>query len=345
MVDIYLEAASRLAAGQTIALAEIIEHQGSTPREEGARMLVWLTGDDGFAIAGTIGGGRLEAEAVAQARVCLSDGSQGALHPFDLTGEDAASMDMICGGSGLVLITVLTDQDRQALDLAAKAIQIRRRAWLVTLYENETTYTAYVDDDKEPVSGKALTEDQVTLMIDSTGPAMHTFDDEHITVSARALSPGPLLYIFGGGHVGLETAVICHRIGFDTVVIDDREEFANPERFPNARCIVAADEGDLPALILDEHVYIILMTRGHLLDYEWLKWTLSLPVMPKYVGMIGSRRKIAMIYKRLEQEGIATDRIGKVVSPIGLSIGAQTPEEIAVSIAAQLIQIRSGYEQ
>ncbi|MCL2121661.1 MAG: XdhC/CoxI family protein [Clostridiales bacterium] len=326
-------------------MADIIEQQGSTPREKGAQMLVWLRedspGEKGLAIAGTVGGGRLEAEVIEKARACLSSGQESALHAFDLTGEDAAEMDMICGGSGTVLITVFTSRDAEVLDLARQAIVDKRRAWLVTLLEGDATYSAYVDDYREPTSGCELSEAQLKLIRDSAGPAMHIHDDESIIISARMLTPGPSLYIFGGGHVGLATANLCHLIGFETVIIDDREEFANTERFPHSQCIVTAEGEALSGFAFDDNAYVLIMTRGHLLDYDWLKWVLSLSAMPKYVGMIGSRRKIALIYERLEREGIQKDRIRQVYSPVGLPIAAQTPEEIAVSIAAQLIQIRN----
>jgi len=286
IIDIYQEAAARVASGQKVALADIIEQQGSTPREKGAQMLVWLREDSpdekGLAIAGTIGGGRLEAEVIEKARECLSSGQEAALHVFDLTGEDAAEMDMICGGSGTVLITVFTNRDAEILDLACQAIADKRRAWLVTLLEGDSAFSAFVDDYREPESGCELSEAQ----------------------------------IFGGGHVGLATANLCHLIGFETVIIDDREEFANAERFPHSLCIVTAEGEALSDFAFDDNAYVLIMT-------------------------IGSRRKIAMIYERLERDGIPKDRISQVYSPVGLPIAAQTPEEIAVSIAAQLIQIRN----
>ncbi len=365
IMNIYKEGAALLAAKKSLALAEIIEHQGSTPREKGALMLVWNHGGDheertignGIAIAGTIGGGRLEGEVADKAAKAAGaveaaqsagalDGARaeqwtGCLHSFELSGNDAADMDMICGGSGTVMISLLDSRDQQTLDMAAQAVDKRQRAWLVTLLEGNTSYTAFVNEAKDLICGRELTEKQKKLILDGAGPAMHTEHLEGITVYARSLSSGPLLYIFGAGHVGLETAKVAHQIGFETSVIDDRPEFANPQRFPDACCIVAETAGDLPALHWDDQVYVLIMTRGHLLDYQWLLWILSLPVMPKYVGMIGSRRKTSMIYDRLAKDGIDGERIRQVYSPVGLAIGAQTPAEIAVSISAQLIQIRN----
>lgn len=359
MMNIYQEGAALLGAKRNLALAEIIEHQGSTPREKGAQMLVWNHGDDheqrsigaGVAITGTIGGGRLEGEVAEKAAKAVAAAATGAaagasrgtgcLYPFELSGADAAGMDMICGGSGTVMITLLDRRDQKALEMAAQAMEKRQRAWLVTLLEGESSYTAFVNEAKDLVCGRELTEKQKKLMLDGAGPAMHTEHLEGTRIYARLLSPGPLLYLFGAGHVGLETAKVAHQIGFETVVIDDRAEFANASRFPDARCIVAETAQDLPALHLDDQVYVLIMTRGHLMDYQWLIWALSLPLMPKYVGMIGSRRKTAMIYERLEKDGIDRQRIGQVYSPVGLAIGAQTPAEIAVSIGAQLIQLRN----
>jgi xanthine dehydrogenase accessory factor len=341
MIGLYQEAVARLTEGRKVAFAEIIEHQGSTPREEGAQMLVWLTDRGSFEIAGTIGGGRLEAEAIEKACSCLSTAQDGAVIDIDLSGIDAAETDMICGGSCTVMVTVLAGRDTETLKKAAESISLRQRAWLVTLWEGDNAHTAFVDGDRRIVCGDELTQEQSASVLDSIGPAMHTQDDEAVTIWARRLSAGPLLYVFGGGHVGLSTVLIGNHIGFDTIVIDDREAFVNEQRFPDSRCIVAGSPAELPELGIGVNDYIVIMSRGHLLDYDWLHWVLSLETMPKYVGMIGSRRKTAAIYERLKREGVANERIDQVVSPIGLAIDAQTPEEIAVSIAAQLVQVRN----
>jgi len=148
-------------------------------------------------------------------------------------------------------------------------------------------------------------------------------------------------YIFGAGHVGKEIAKVLKFVGFTTVVLDDRPEFANAERFPDADRIIVLDDFGIAFkdISTDEDSFIIIVTRGHSGDYDVLKQALERP--GAYIGMIGSRKKIAAVYGMLREYGFGEADIARVHSPIGLAIGAETPEEIAVSIAAEMILVRS----
>jgi len=149
-------------------------------------------------------------------------------------------------------------------------------------------------------------------------------------------------YIFGGGHVGLALEPVLRHINFATVIIDDRVDFANAERFSESETIVIENFGNAyEGIETDENSYIIIVTRGHAGDYDVLKQTLAKP--HAYIGMIGSRGKVAEVYKMLREDGFSQEQLDKVYSPIGLSIHAETPEEIAVSIAAEMIQVRAGF--
>ena len=150
------------------------------------------------------------------------------------------------------------------------------------------------------------------------------------------------LYIFGAGHLAQPVARMAAMIGFRVTVLDDREAFANAERFPEARQIVVLDRFDqaFDDIAVDANGYVVIATRGHLYDQTVLAQTLKTPA--KYVGMIGSRSKRDAIFKALGEQGFGPDDIGRVHSPIGLAIGAETPEEIAVSIVAELVGCRSG---
>ncbi|MBI4165634.1 MAG: XdhC family protein [Acidobacteria bacterium] len=151
----------------------------------------------------------------------------------------------------------------------------------------------------------------------------------------------PTAYIFGGGHVSLYLAKVASVAGFEVVVIDDRPAFANPERFPDAAETLAAPwEEVFPQLAVNDFSYIVLVTRGHKGDLTCLRWALTTPA--RYIGMIGSRRKFIEITKVLEGEGVPPVRIERVHSPVGLDIGALTPEEIAVAIVAEMIAVRRG---
>ena len=149
----------------------------------------------------------------------------------------------------------------------------------------------------------------------------------------------PTAYVLGGGHVGLNVAKIAKLAGFDVVLADDREAFANRERFPEAFEIHAGPWSDIfPKLAINGHSYLVLVTRGHKGDLDCLRWALSTPA--RYIGMIGSRRKFIEISKVLEREGVTTDELARVHSPIGLDIGALAPEEIAVAVVAEMIAVR-----
>src|SRR5271165_5332825 len=151
--------------------------------------------------------------------------------------------------------------------------------------------------------------------------------------------PPALLYIFGAGHVAFNLYKVAIIAGFDVVVVDDRESYANRQRFPDAREVIAEDfEAATARLDPPESSYIVIVTRGHRDDMRVLRWAIDLN--SRYLGMIGSRRKTISIYKELEKEGIPGERFAAIHAPVGLEIGAVTPEEIAVSIVAEMIAVR-----
>jgi len=256
MTDIYEEIVKLKAEGGSAALATIIGIKGSTPREAGAKMLIR---EDGT-ILGTIGGGSLEARVITEALDVIREEEPRQFH-YDLTGQEADGLGMICGG---------------ALDV-------------------------YI----EP------------------------------------LIPTPTVFIFGGGHISLFASKISVMAGFQSVVIDDRAEFANKERFPEARQVIAGKfQAAFPQLKVNRSGYVVIVTRGHAFDQEALEWAITTEA--GYIGMIGSRKKIRAIYENLEKKGVARERLQRVFAPIGLDIGALTPAEIAVAIVAQMIRVRRG---
>ncbi|HEY1806100.1 MAG TPA: XdhC/CoxI family protein [Terracidiphilus sp.] len=156
--------------------------------------------------------------------------------------------------------------------------------------------------------------------------------------------PVPLLYIFGAGHVAVELFKAARNAGFDCIVTDDREAYANAERFPNAAAIVAKDVDDaLKELAPTESSYIVIATRGHRDDMRVLRWAVQTPA--RYVGMVGSKRKAITVFRELTDEGLDPELFARVHSPVGLDIGAVTPEEIAVAIVAELVAVRRRADQ
>jgi xanthine dehydrogenase accessory factor len=160
-----------------------------------------------------------------------------------------------------------------------------------------------------------------------------------LDIFVEPILAAPTVYLFGGGHVSLAISKIASMAGFDTVVIDDREAYASKERFPEAREIYSGEwEEIFPKLNINEFSYLALVSRGHKGDLTCLRWAVT--TRARYIGMIGSKRKFIEICKVLESEGVPAGKLERVHSPIGLDIGALTPDEIGVAVVAEMIAIR-----
>ena len=192
---------------------------------------------------------------------------------------------------------------------------------------------------------KVMTEGKAKLLhFDLTGT--ETVEEGMICggvmdVFVEPILPQPTLYIFGGGHISLFVAKIAKMVGFRIVVIDDRPEFANPERFPEADETLAHDfPAVFPKLNINKSSYIVIVTRGHLSDEMVLEWAVSTDA--KYIGMIGSKKKNKTLFSHLRSKGMPQELLAKVHAPIGIDIHAETPEEIAVAILGEIIKVKRG---
>jgi xanthine dehydrogenase accessory factor len=161
-----------------------------------------------------------------------------------------------------------------------------------------------------------------------------------LEIFVEPILPQPVLYIFGGGHVSIALANAATTAGFAIGVVDDRESFANCERFPMAQEIHTSFEESFEKIKPTAATYMVIVTRGHKDDMQVLRWAVG--TSARYIGMIGSKRKVLSVYRALEKEGIPIEKFASVHAPVGLDIGALTPEEIAISITAELIAIRRG---
>jgi xanthine dehydrogenase accessory factor len=160
-----------------------------------------------------------------------------------------------------------------------------------------------------------------------------------LDIYIEPIIPTPTVFIFGGGHISLFVSKISAMAGFQVAVIDDRAQFASPERFPEAQQVIAEKFSvAFPQLKVNRSSYLVIVTRGHAGDQEVLEWAITTGA--RYIGMIGSTKKIRTVYQNLEKKGVARERLQRVFAPIGLEIGALTPEEIAVAIVGQMIQVR-----
>ena len=336
-----------LAQRESVVLTMILSRNGSAPRTVGTRMIVRRDGS----IIGTIGGGILEARVQQLAKQAFDH--QGAIvHDFVLTAEDAEQMGMICGGQIRVLIQYVDGSDSDCLAFyqqVTASLKLRKPAWLTTeIPLGETVYSGLVQCLCHNDGARIFAGYHDNLPIPS--PLAETKEPQVVSQGASRFLIEPLchegvVFIFGAGHIAQELAPLTRRVGFRTVVLDDRAEFANRERFASADDVAVLPSFDdvMTDLSIDENSYIVLVTRGHIHDKTLLGEALA--TRAGYIGMIGSRRKRDAVYQDLEKEGFTAENFQRVHSPIGLSIGAETPEEIAVSITAELIAARAGVTQ
>ena len=328
-----------LSRKQPLVMALILSQEGSTPRTTGTRMMI---GADGY-VVGTIGGGRIEASVMETAREMLH--KPGAVTiSYDLTSEIADAMDMVCGGKLEILIDSIAPNETNRLFFSGllQMLDQRQKGLMVTkLLESGVLQVrrAVLHED-----GVVIGTPDFKMEIDSIpkklrAPILIQSGDRRFFIEP-VMAPGTV-YLFGAGHVSLQTAILAKRVGFEVVVLDDRVEFANTSRFSDADDVRVPASFEIAFEGLEIHAdsYLVILTRGHLHDKTVLQQALKTPA--GYIGMIGSRKKRDAIYQALENEGFTAKDFQKVHCPIGLSIGAQTPEEIAVSIVAELIHARS----
>jgi xanthine dehydrogenase accessory factor len=316
MTNIFQEATRLLQAKEPFVLAVLVENKGSTPQKKGAKA-IFLS--DGRCI-GTLGGGCLEMEAKRRAIEALEK-REPALFKLVLDNDFGWDDGLICGGS--------------------VEIFLEPRPELYAAIWNELAHPP-----AQPMQLRVTIESQNKAELGQVSYVRSSDAAQAPSTAARreyaeVFLPKPILVIAGAGHVGHATARIASIVDFDVVIIDDRAAYASKERFPEAKQVIVRE----PALAMrdfpiNEDTYICVITRGHRNDAQVLRECIASTAA--YIGMIGSKRKIRKIFDEFMHEGLATEKqLKRVHAPIGLDIGSQTVEEIAVSIVAQLIQVRA----
>ena len=290
-------------------LATIIKVNGSVPREMGAKMIITSRQET----YGTIGGGAGEAKVIEAAILALKTG-QKQLIKVDLSGESDRQTEGICGGI--------------------------MQVWLEPWYPKEGGALA------REISTLLKTGQTVSLVTPLDGhssPYLSTTPKPLTFYFLEILEPPPLLLIVGAGHVGEQLAKVAHNVGFQIVIQDDRPSWANLDRYPQAIQIFnqSIDEA-LKQLNTHTLCYVALVTRGYQYDLEALEVLLKRAIPCQYIGMIGSKKRVNQVYQNLQKGGVSSQQLKTIYAPIGLDIGALTPEEIAVSIVAELIRVRRG---
>ncbi|MBN2409886.1 MAG: XdhC family protein [Candidatus Aminicenantes bacterium] len=348
-INIYREIIPLLGQGRPLALATIVAAEGATPQKPGASALF----DDKGLLQGTLGGGMMEADAQERAYGCLKEG-RSLFYRFDLRGDDVGAGEPVCGGSVRVLIDGSPSGHRKAWLGLEEAIRSRRSGLLVTRIHRGGAGSVEVErfwldeDAASELKGNESPDLPAGKIAEARRKKEPVFvRDVPISTGREGslflepLFPLPRLLIVGAGHVGRAVARLGSRLDFEVTVIDDRPEFVSPERLPGAASLVAGEiDRTTRSFPVGSDTYIVIVTRGHSHDAEALRAFIRSPAA--YVGMIGSRKKIALMRERFVSEGWATaSEWDRIHTPIGLQIGSRTVEEIAVSIAAELIQVRS----
>ncbi len=339
-----------LAAGEGLALATLVETEGSTPQVPGTSAIFSRAG----LVAGTVGGGLLEARVEAIAKEALGDG-KARLVSIRLDADPSDMEGAICGGSARVLIDPGVGRERAVFEMALDGFRKRRPGVLAALVA--------------PGRGDLVSIERRFIEVGHASgprsgppsPDADAFEGAGPEIIAAALEDGrprlvkgggrliflepvrplPRLIIAGAGHVGRAVARLGALLDFMVTVIDDRPEFANAENIPEADEVVVGEIGEALLRVEDSRDnYFVIVTRGHQKDAEALRAAIGRPAA--YIGMIGSRRKIEIMRGEfLESGGATADTWAEVRAPIGVEIGSKTVEEIAVSIAAELVLVRS----
>ncbi|RIK73436.1 MAG: hypothetical protein DCC68_24940 [Planctomycetota bacterium] len=333
-----------VAAGRRAALCRLVETRGSTPQKAGAAMLVFEDGSQ----SGTLGGGCVEAE-VKRRAIAVMDRGVAEIAVFQLDSDYGWDDGLICGGRMTVLIDPLADEAaREYLDAVAQAAANGGATEVIAFDAQKSGLPAgscyLFDANKQFVAWvRAGDPDDAALK------ALHS-SLKPLSIRPRPYAAGGVSYlphlgrtrllIVGGGHIGAALGNLAADLDFDVWVVDDRAEYVSEERFPRAERRILGPVGPtLAELEITPDTYCVIVTRGHNHDEEALYHLVNRGA--RYVGMIGSRRKIKLIYDDLINEGIAPEALRRVHAPLGIDIGSQTVMEIAVSIAAELVSHRN----
>ena len=350
MQDVFHEAVNLLESDEQLVMATVVRTKGSTPQKPGAKLLVRADGSG----VGTLGGGCVEGDIWYAATQLMKRGGDAQYREYELNEDLAAEDGLVCGGTMFFLIDPVYRPDQyidyvKEIDAAYAGGPSVALASLVKSSEGMrpavgAKLLVREDGSTEGTLGSLpLDHDAVkrarSLM--AMGRNEYVITGDGVEYFIEAYTTPPQLVICGGGHVSKALASHAKPLGFRLFITDDREEFANPQRFPEADIIVPKKpEEALSELPINANSFIVVATRGHRFDNVALAAAAATPA--RYVGLMGSKRKTILIYEDLVRMGIDLERLSEIRSPIGLDIHARTPEEIAVSIMGEILMYRLG---
>ena len=350
MEPVFRAAVEELKEERPVAVATVVRTSGSTPQKPGAKLLVKADGSG----VGTLGGGCVEGDIWFAAQELMKRGGAAEMRDYQLNEDLAAQDGLVCGGTMYFLI----DPIRQAgdyLDFAGEVVAAYEGGKPVAIANlmvapEGSSYRVgnkmLVREDGQTVDtlGDERLDRQAARRareLMAMGKNDYVVTDDGVEYFIEAFTTPPTLVLVGGGHVSNAIAPVAKSVGFRLFVVDDREEFANAERFPEAEIVRSGEYAEtIRGLPINANTFIVVATRGHRYDDAALAAAMETPA--SYVGLLGSRRKTILIYEELLQRGWPIERVKAVHAPIGLDIGGRTPEEIAISIMSEILAFRLG---
>jgi xanthine dehydrogenase accessory factor len=337
--------------GAPFAVATVVRTQGSTPQVVGAKLIV--TADQTTRPFGTLGGGCVEADAIEAARQVLGGGPR-SLREYRLTEELAWNTGLVCGGTMWILAepgeAAVTPNGEDLLDAVVDAASGGPPLAVVTRLARDGRGFAFdgrlvvlADGRLKGSFGDAALDTRAREegldRIRHGTPRLVTVGDGH-DLLIEPVTSRPQLVIAGGGHVSKAIARQARLLGFDVTVLEDRPEFADPDRFGGATVLSGDVAANIASLDYGPQTYLVIATRGHKLDGDCV--VAAVKTNARYIGLLGSRRKTVLIEQMLREIGVDPARASAIHAPVGLDFGGRTPEEIALSVLAEITQLRYG---
>ncbi|MCF6155557.1 MAG: XdhC/CoxI family protein [Candidatus Brocadia sp.] len=349
MREVVEEALRLTGKNESFVIVTVTCTRGSTPQKAGAKLLVRQDGSR----VGTLGGGCIEGDIWCLAKEILHKQGGPLLRKYDLNEEFAARDGLVCGGTMYFFLDPILKPD-YFKPFITEIVQAYRgnssvaMATVVSISNIQSNLGSKLLIKEDSSTKGSLGDPETDHEASSIGRAIascggnkifQTRDGKEIFVEGYT-SP-PILVLMGGGHVSKATSKLAATLGFRIYVIDDRPEFASKERFPEAEGVVVADfDKGLEKIPVNPNTYIVVATRGH--RYDDMALSAAVQTHARFIGLLGSKHKTLEIYKGLIQANVPLERLQEVRAPIGLNIGARTPEELAVSIMAEIVMIRNG---
>ncbi|MCK4746273.1 MAG: XdhC family protein, partial [Bacteroidales bacterium] len=342
MKNIYYSLLGELDKSKRIVLATILRTKGSAPQVPGASAVF----SEDKLLAGTLGGGILEGDASHRAREVIKHNSS-VVYEFDLNADISSEEGAICGGTVKLLLDAGVDKKRDVLIALNKSLSLGKPGILATVIPGKDGSSAErfwleygeIKGGQIPGELKELREEITSCLQKKI--CQYVEKSNTFAVFLEPVYPLPRLVIAGAGHIGKALSHMANLLDFEVTVIDNRPEYANPENIPEADHIVVDSIGRaIGRISKSSDTHIVIVTRGHRDDADALRACIESDL--PYIGMIGSKRKISLMRENFLSKGWATEeQFDRVHAPVGLEIGSRTVQEIAVSILAQLVQVRN----